>query len=798
MKKLLMKEFSKSKASFLKFKEVISTQVQRLYKTISAKLKNSFNAIKSYILKIRKKTPVLISQLWQYYYVYKNWFIALVVKYRFGAGLSILAVFVVICWYFYPTINGLIEPYFVDKTRFSNFQSLLIALGSALIGATAIAFSLIMFAMQVNVERMPHGLFRKFSSDPKLLGAFGFTFALAISITILSLLPDKTWVALSVIAAVWCVILIIIFLLIAYKRALYLISPTKQLFILFTDTKKTFRVWMKAAVRTAPLLKSRSDENESGHEQYSSHDMERVAYFQLHPNWTQVAKTSISHCISFARRYAEQGDHEISEAALTTVIAINAAYIEAKGKSFFNNNLFIDNPLSSDDFISVTLEHLRQNVQIGILRGDEQQIGQSLRALERLCLLYLNIDYSITDLTKTHANLAAAYLMGAVESVAPHNMTDVLMDGVRLLGNVAQATISQGDINDITTISKKISLISCIGIVKKIHQPVAEIGISQLSKLTFSLLRNKSHDIKFMLEKVRGDIKVIAEMLLETPETQFSRIHSSILGSYYSGNANTETLMSWLTDLTNAVSELDESNEDAKIIIRHIQQWADNLYQTDKELLLLAIKKKSSLTNDIFHWIIHITKLLLTLANAKACDSHSKDELERSALYLISVISFIPGDEETVRIAEAYQLTEHLFESALDANKRGYFDISIKIRNLFISWAFKAGKYQSGWGSLEHACYGLACLNIIFKLNDDVLLKLISERIVKDDAPSFKMRSQASSRILDTADKHHSGHGSRLIERAMAGVDQSKLRTLLIGIADKLLPEVNSKDKLKK
>ena len=724
---------------------------------------------------------------WQHYYRYKNWLLSKYFGHKVVVGVFVLTALAMVSWHYLPNVNMVIGPYFSDNTRFSNFQTLLITLGSALIGATAIAFSLIMFAMQVNVERMPHGLFKKFSSDSKLLGSFGVTFSLAITITLLSLLPDKTWVAFALVIAVWCVVLIFILLLFAYRRALSLISPTTQLFILLIDTKKNFKIWERAAIRTAPILKNSEPVNES--DRNSSHDMERIAYFQFQPNWTVMAKKSVMHCISFSRRYAEQGDHEVSESSLNALVAIHSAYIDVKGKTFFINNPFFENPLSSDAFITDTLEHLRQNVQIGISRGDEQQIEQSLRTFEQLCLLFLTIDYSTIESTKTHANLAAAYLTGAVESIAPLNMTDVIMEGTRVMGNVAQAIINHGDISDVTTISKKIALISCVGVVNQKHLPVTQIGVEKLSQLTFSLLRNDDNDVRFALQGVRGDVKLIATMLINTQETGFVSVHGSNLAPYYS-STNAESLLYKLEALVNVVLRADEGDENANNIVRHLKQWSDDIYQVEKELLLLAIEKRSGFTFDIIHWIVNITKLLLAVSNANACEPHYREELISNATWLISTLSWIPDDQETVQFVENYQLAEQLFESVLDANNRDYFDVAIKIRNLLLSWAFKAGKYQTGCGTLERACYGLACLNIILDINDDVLFNMITERVTKEDAPSFELRSRVSNDIRDTASAYHSGHGSRSIDRAMANVDQDRLRVLLIGVANHLIPEV--------
>ena len=185
-----------------------------------------------------KPLSVWRAQFWQIFYKAKNWLLMINLRHGTIVGWSILLLLIVLSGYFTPRLQNILDPYFSVQGRFNGFQTLLVTLGSALIGATAIAFTLIMFAMQVNVERMPHGLFRKFSSDPRLLGSFAVTFFIAVTITCFSLIPDKSWVAATALGAAWGTVLIITFFLIAYQRALNLISPTKQLSILVVDTKK--------------------------------------------------------------------------------------------------------------------------------------------------------------------------------------------------------------------------------------------------------------------------------------------------------------------------------------------------------------------------------------------------------------------------------------------------------------------------------------------------------------------------------------------------------------------------------
>lgn len=727
---------------------------------------------------------------WQYLYLGKNWLFNFKSKYAGRLGLIFLTVLMIVSAISIPALQNYLEPYFSQTGRLDSIRALFLSLGGAMIGATAIAFSLIMFAMQVNVERMPHGLFRKFSSDVRLLGAFVSTFSLAVIIAGLSLIPDKSWVAGATAVTAWCMLLIILLFVLAYRRALALISPTMQLGLVVADTKKNFEIWDRAVKRTTPIFRVNANAEKEDEEVRGKYDMDRITYFQLHPNWTASAEQAIYYCMTFSRRYAEQGDHEVSRVALNGIVAINALYIKTKGKTFFSNSYIFDNPLAYDLFLTNTLEHLRQNVQVAVSRKDEQFIEQNLQSLLQLTQLYLSIEYGDEHAVRSHAHLVSGYLTSAVESVIPHDMADVLIEGVSLLGNAARLIVAHDKPEYIASISEKIAYIACTGAVNKNYQPVSQVAVKQLATLTFELLRSKSWQVRYAVKEVRDDVKLIAEMYLKIPDSPLTRVHNTSLAPYYSGTSN-DTLMAWLTELVNALSNADSGDEAAKRVVGHIEEWADGLYQTEKELLLLAIKRRSQLTFDLIHWIVHITKLLLAVSCSDVCDDHHRDNLRKSALWLIYVLSWIPDDEETIKYIEAYRLADNIFESAVDAHQRDCDAEAIKVRDLLLGWTDKVGKYQTGWASLQTACCGLACLNLILELPDEKLFTDIDAYISKEDAPTFDIRSRTASDLREEADRYRSGYGHGDIDMAMAHVDQSRLSTLLHGIADHLCPETH-------
>jgi hypothetical protein len=100
----------------------------------------------------------------------------LISRHRAIAAVVTLLALVGISALWIPVLQGFLERLFVEEQQLQGVRSLFQTLGGALLGATAIVSSLVLFSMQVNVERMPHGLFRRLSADLRLLGAFAAAF----------------------------------------------------------------------------------------------------------------------------------------------------------------------------------------------------------------------------------------------------------------------------------------------------------------------------------------------------------------------------------------------------------------------------------------------------------------------------------------------------------------------------------------------------------------------------------------------------------------------------------------------
>ena len=145
-----------------------------------------------------------------------------------------------VCWLFLALtavgiatpLQNWLTPHMANKTM-ESLQTLALTIGGAMIGATAIASSFVLFAMQVNVERLPYGLFHRFSSDVKLLSAFALSFVAAIAGAAFSLISNGGYAAILALLELGAVAGVLRLLLFAYRRSLHLVNPVQQLALIY-------------------------------------------------------------------------------------------------------------------------------------------------------------------------------------------------------------------------------------------------------------------------------------------------------------------------------------------------------------------------------------------------------------------------------------------------------------------------------------------------------------------------------------------------------------------------------------
>lgn len=689
-----------------------------------------------------------------------------------------------------PFLQTLAGGFFSKQENLGALKSLLGGVGSALIGAAAIAFSIIVFAMQTNVERMPHGLFKQFSSDRRLLCSFMGSFVTAIAIAGISLIPDASWAMPAILTAIWGIAVIVLFFLYAYRRALHLINPMEQLRIMSSTVSRDLRKWSRLADNASILLREGVAPAAKAVGEEIQLDESKAAFYQANPQWVTVTHQAIHYGISYAKRFASQGDYEVTDAAFHHLILINAAYCAAKNGTFIGGHGFFAASGESDQTINTALEQLRQMMHDALSKGDERLAESTVRAFGGLYGVYLGIDYSGRERSKHHALLASNYLGSAVESVVAHNMPDLMMQGIRIMGKASQVALKHMPPNDIGNLVKKIGTLSLVGVVKASHQPVTLTGFEQLAGLTLDLLVKSERDIGALVSMLRTAVTTVSKSFLGTADEGLSSSHSMTLGPYYSGTS-VASFRCQLTALVNELLRAPEGHEQASRIIANIETWADQIFVVHKELLLVAVQNRSQFTFDAIGWATDISALLRALADAPACPERMQDRLKRHAGWLIDTLSWIPDDKNSVTFVENFALTECLFEAALESFRRGDDDLYTKSRRLLLGWGKKGGRHETGWEILESVVKGLTALALVDEAEGSLInLKVeLSAMLASERAPSQEICQRVAGRLTERAQSLRGDYGFRSIDRVLGQQTPNRVRESLLEVAQVLAGE---------
>ncbi len=733
-------------------------------------VKKQFCKLKDCYLSFKNSLPLLKSKLQLYieHYcnrifdlIFKNLNIILFISFASLFLLSFIAIF---------HYNSFITPYFQANNNFENLKPIILTIAGALFGSSAIGFSLIMFAMQTNFEKIPFALFKKFSQDFKLLAYFGTTFFINVLVISSFFILDPNYASFVFLTNIWCIFFVFLFIFLAYKRAILLISPVEQLKIILQETKSFFKIVSKKIEMLRPLLQVNKQACNKTNENSDSVDQEKMIYFGLNLNWANQPKDSISYCFSFCNRYSEIGDYQIAREAFGVILDINKAYIEIRGKTFKNPNPFLGLNESTDSFINETLELARQFTLKAIQRQDELALDIAFRFFYQAVKIFIQIEYQNDRKNKFHAQLAAGYLSTAVENSLKLKSTDMTMIGIGLLGNAGITLLEGSKPENIVSIANTISQIAQKQLIEDKNHPAFQVCIQELTSFIIALFQNQN--VKYSVKEVHKTITLLAKITISFPDGRMFSKHSANLSSFYASQPN--SFCSSLTIIANKLLDEPEKSRKASFILLNIVSWSEGLYLEFRELFQLAVKQESLFTVDIVHWIKNVSNILLYLSNSRLCEASQKEELRKSAVWLFLTFSFVPDNENKILFLETFHLTETIFEAVINAYKIECIEVANELRSLLFNWARKSAKYDSCCSIFEKTILALIVINIKFKQCNEAFLKELREKLFKDNLKENKVFEKVFVRLKSRLKWSRDDFLYNSIDREIKAIDKKK------------------------
>ena len=402
--------------------------------------------------------------------------------------------------------------------------------------------------------------------------------------------------------------------------------------------------------------------------------------------------------MTYARTYAKTGDSQIVGTALYTVTKINDAYINAKGRTFYSHNELVNDNRSSDRIVSHTLEAYRQSIRNAVRSNDETEITQLLAELSTLAVAYSKIPYPRPIDPLYHATLAVGYTTQEILEMLPHVTTDVMMQGARNIADLSGLFLKSPDLLAQQSLSSALVKIAEYGLRSPKDSAATITAIEQISRMSVLLIRAPEGDADRAHESVTKQVFGFAELVFMTPDTGFTSSHANYLSPYFGGSIvlDVATFDVQLTTIVNAALAADENNSGAKRIIENLAGWSKELPQHVRNLLKAATDTHTRYSASIVWWIINISTALYAASTVKAGADHDREILKDRASWIISAISFIPHDGDSVSVMRAVRIPEQLLRTARQLIN---FNLNDEVVNL--------GKLIDGWllGTIPHTSF---------------------------------------------------------------------------------------------
>lgn len=634
---------------------------------------------------------------------------ALIRRHAFRTSLIILPVAIGVSLYTAGHFEAAISAY-LDKERLARLSTLIVTVGSGLVGATTVAFSVVVFSVQVNVERTPDGLFQSLSRDKRLILVFVLAVLLSVACAALSVFVDYGFIGRASVAATWATLFVPCLIVYAYLRALKLINPHHQLGILFDYTDRYLKAWSKRADRLTPWVKQ-SLNPAPVRDPNNQFDYARALFLQNHPQWIALPGRSISQAMNYSRTYAVTGDSQVVGIALYTITHVNKSYIAAKGRTFYSHNPLVNDNRSSDGIVTHTLESYRQNIRNAVKRGDETEITQLLAGLGALIVAYSGIRYPRPIDTSWHATLATGYLNQEVAEMLPHVSTDVMMQGATTIANLSGLFLKAPDFSVQQSLANGILGIAKHGLSHPKHGAASSRAMAEIAKLALQLLRAPQGDVARASANVTQAVFDFAELVFQTPDTDLITSHALHLAGYFGGGVavDMETFDAQLGAIVNVALEAAPDHAGARRLVENISSWSEELPQRVRRLLSAATQSHSRFASSIVWWIINVSSALYVASTVPAADEDDRDTLKDRASWMLSSLNFIPSDQQTIENMGAVDIAEQLLRMTRQLKNWGLRIEAIELGKITDDWLIRTIPHTSA-PELAEGLFGLAAL----------------------------------------------------------------------------------------
>lgn len=231
----------------------------------------------------------------------------------------------------------------------------------------------------------------------------------------------------------------------------------------------------------------------------------------------------------------------------------------------------------------------------------------------------------------------------------------------------------------------------------------------------------------------------------------------------------------------------------SRVIIKNVEKWAEKLYQSQKEVLLVAANKRSSFIYDLIPWNVMVCEVLLAISESQLCDEYHSEKLKRHSVWLIATFSWLPDEQEVVTFVNNGSFVDSIFEAAMMGLTRNSPDFYDMCKKILEGWVKKTAEHVSTRSGFEEAIKSLVALTVKEGTVDarNKLLEKIKDIISQIKSPSKELRELTARHLLSNAKdyRYRAGFYSS-VDIFLSQCDTDSMVALFTKIAEILNAEI--------
>jgi hypothetical protein len=617
-------------------------------------------------------------------------------------------------------------------------SDLVLNIGTAFIGSSVIAMSFIVFAMQINIERLPYKLFCHFSKDKKFFRTFIALLYATIFLSVLSIFLDhasKIFIIIFLVVIVICIICIPFFFWHLYLRSLDLINPIKQLNILESAQDAKIQEWANCISQKMDLFNKSTE--------ISSKDY-MISVMGEYVDFISSIVQMVEGLIALAKHNARHGDYDLVSKALAVIVKINSSYLQIK------NNLC--HKYHCSDLMQMEGKGIFFYIRNAIDQYTEEAIADNSSKAEIVPLLSSLAELmkacSIIEPFKYRRNyifLLYGDFDRAVKALENKGRWDLVGESQNFLGEAVKI-FTQMECFFQTLIACQ-SMVSVAERARKNQRPIVVwYVLVELSSIMTVLLKYQGQIDENDHDKAYSVVIIDTGMLIDKLATLLLDEESSLLFFPLTSDSTLKPLY-YCIDSTNPncfigtlhnIAKMfcaSENQKQSSLFERNITLFAHSLTQSNA-FLKKAIQYprhvllKTYLAHEIIQWILTVVTILFNVYQ-KSTYQPRIDVLKKASMLLLSLLEALPDNEDTNTNCFNETLSGLLFNLIHQAKQYQDQNILRILEKIFLDWTFR----DKGFEENKKWLIGLAA--IFFDANS-VSLQNLKNRCLENQDLSLK------------------------------------------------------------